>query len=100
MFTGFSPEAIDFLWGIRFNNNREWFQNHKQQYQTALYEPMKALCQDLSDALPQEDGVKMHLSRITATCVCTRRFPIRKAFGCAGGATAAVGWSIPACFSS
>ena len=64
MFTGFSPEAIDFLWGIRFNNNREWFQKHKQQYQTALYEPMKALCQDLSDALPQEDGVKMHLSRI------------------------------------
>ncbi len=37
MFTGFTPEAIDFLWGLRLNNNREWFQEHKQQYQTALY---------------------------------------------------------------
>ena len=42
MFTGFSPETIDFLWGIRLNNNREWFEAHKKQYQTTLYEPMKA----------------------------------------------------------
>ena len=28
-FTGFSPETIDFLWGIRMNNNREWFLAHK-----------------------------------------------------------------------
>ena len=25
MFEGFSPETFDFLWGIRMNNNREWF---------------------------------------------------------------------------
>ena len=25
MFEGFSPETVDFLWGIRMNNNREWF---------------------------------------------------------------------------
>ena len=29
MFNGFTPAAIDFLWGIRFNNNRDWFQEHK-----------------------------------------------------------------------
>lgn len=46
-FQGFSPETIDFLWGIRFNNNREWFEAHKKQYQTTLYEPMKALGRDL-----------------------------------------------------
>ena len=64
MFTGFSPEAIDFLWGIRLNNNREWFQAHKQQYQQSLYEPMKALSQELSAAFAQTEGLKMHLSRI------------------------------------
>ena len=64
MFTGFTPEAIDFLWGLRFNNNREWFQEHKQQYQTALYEPMKALSQELTEAFAQTEGLKMHLSRI------------------------------------
>ena len=43
MFTGFTPETIDFLWGIRMNNNRDWFQAHKKEYVTFLYEPMKAL---------------------------------------------------------
>ena len=45
MFTGFTPETIDFLWGIRMNNNREWFLEHKSQYTSTLYEPMKALGQ-------------------------------------------------------
>ena len=27
-FQGFSPETIDFLWGIRMNNNRDWFLEH------------------------------------------------------------------------
>ena len=47
MFTGFTPETIDFLWGIRMNNNREWFMAHKQDYVNHLYEPMKALGKDL-----------------------------------------------------
>ena len=42
MFQGFSPETVDFLWGIRLNNNREWFLDHKKQYPETLYEPMKA----------------------------------------------------------
>ena len=32
MFTGFTPETVDFLWGIRMNNNRDWFLEHKKQY--------------------------------------------------------------------
>lgn len=64
MFDGFSPETFDFLWGIRFNNNREWFAQHKEQYQRVLYEPMKALVKDLEpDFLPM-DGMKIQLSRI------------------------------------
>ena len=31
MFEGFSPETFDFLWGIRMNNNRDWFMEHKAQ---------------------------------------------------------------------
>ena len=37
MFEGFSPETIDFLWGIRMNNNRDWFTAHKQDYVNYLY---------------------------------------------------------------
>ena len=36
MFQGFSQEAVDFLWGVKFNNNREWFTAHKQEYLSCL----------------------------------------------------------------
>ena len=63
-FSGFSPETIDFLWGIRFNNNREWFEPHKKQYQTTLYEPMKALGRELSSILEELPGLVCKVSRI------------------------------------
>ena len=28
MFTGYCDNTIDFLWGIRFNNERPWFEAH------------------------------------------------------------------------
>ena len=43
MFTGFTPETIDFLWGIRMNNNRDWFMENKPSYVKYLFEPTKAL---------------------------------------------------------
>jgi uncharacterized protein (TIGR02453 family) len=64
MFTGFTPETIDFLWGIRMNNNREWFQEHKKQYVKALYEPMKALGQDLFQPFLDRPGNVLKVSRI------------------------------------
>lgn len=63
-FTGFSPETMDFLWGIRFNNNREWFAEHKTQYQKALYEPMKALAAALVPDFEAVPDLKLHVSRI------------------------------------
>ena len=55
-FQGFTPETIDFLWGIRMNNNREWFLEHKQDYANYLYEPMKALGKDLFQPFLEKDG--------------------------------------------
>lgn len=63
-FTGFTPEAIDFLWGIRMNNNREWFQDHKQQYVDTLYEPMKALGARLFEPFLEQPGNILKVSRI------------------------------------
>ncbi len=63
-FQGFSPETVDFLWGIRFNNHREWFEANKKTYQTQLYEPMKALGRDLLQALGDEPGTLVKVSRI------------------------------------
>ena len=63
-FQGFSPETIDFLWGLRFNNNREWFEPHKKQYQQSLYEPMKALARDLYPELEDLPELDCKVSRI------------------------------------
>lgn len=64
MFEGFSPEAVDFLWGIRLNNNREWFEANKKSYQKYLYEPMKALGQYLYEPFLDQPGTLMRVSRI------------------------------------
>lgn len=42
-FNGFSKEAIDFLFNIRVNNNKEWFEPHKKIYTEQLYAPLKDL---------------------------------------------------------
>ena len=64
MFTGFTPETIDFLWGIRMNNNREWFLEHKKQYVDTLYEPMKALGKELFQPFMDKPGTILKVSRI------------------------------------
>ena len=63
-FQGFSPETVDFLWGIRMNNERSWFMAHKQDYVNHLYEPMKALGQDLYPLVSQQPGNLLKVSRI------------------------------------
>ena len=64
MFTGFSPETVDFLWGIRMNNNREWFLQNKPQYVKHLYEPMKALGKELFAVFGDRTGDLLKVSRI------------------------------------
>ena len=64
MFTGFTPETIDFLWGIRMNNNREWFNANKKQYTDNLYHPMKELGQELFDPFLDKPGNLLKVSRI------------------------------------
>ena len=64
MFQGFTPETIDFLWGIRMNNNREWFLDHKKDYVNHLYEPMKALGKDLFRPFMEKPGNLLKVSRI------------------------------------
>ena len=64
MFTGFTPETIDFLWGIRMNNNREWFTANKKNYTEYLYEPMKELGKELFEPFLEKPGNLVKVSRI------------------------------------
>lgn len=64
MFQGYTPETVDFLWGIRMNNNREWFLAHKQQYIDTLYEPTKALGAHIIQPFLDKSGTLLKVSRI------------------------------------
>ena len=47
-FTGFRPEAIQFLADLAANNERAWFQPRKADYERLLKEPLEALCAALA----------------------------------------------------
>ncbi len=67
MFEGFSEQTIDFLWGIRLNNHREWFLEHKQTYIDEVYRPLCALAEELGQVMQQEfpeEGLEPKVSRI------------------------------------
>ena len=64
MFEGFTPETVDFLWGIRMNNNRDWFLEHKKDYVTHLYEPMKELGKEVFVPFQDKPGTVLKVSRI------------------------------------
>ena len=63
----YTPQTVDFLWGLRLNNNKEWFLAHKKDYETRMLQPTKALANALFDhlteAVPKHDW-NLHISRI------------------------------------
>lgn len=67
MFIGFSDATIDFLWELRFHNERPWFLEHKQVFLDTLDRPMKALAADVTAALEQAHPDRkwyLHVARI------------------------------------
>ncbi len=66
-FTGFSPKAGEFLWELRFNNERPWFNAHKQEFLDLVDAPFRALANEvyerMKEACPKREWY-MHVSRI------------------------------------
>jgi uncharacterized protein (TIGR02453 family) len=50
-FTGFRPEALDFLVELALNNDRSWFQPPKADYEAVLKVPLERLCTALDEEL-------------------------------------------------
>jgi uncharacterized protein (TIGR02453 family) len=46
-FTGFTRDAFSFWKGLETNNNRDWFQAHKDRYEQAVRRPMQLLIEEL-----------------------------------------------------
>ena len=67
MFQGFTQESVDFLWGIRFNNERSWFQPRKEEFLELVDRPMHQLADQVAAAMAEEFpelGLQCKVSRI------------------------------------
>ena len=57
MFQGYTQGAIDFLWGLKLNNERAWFQEHKQEFTDLVDRPTRELAaqllEDMTEAFPK-----------------------------------------------
>jgi uncharacterized protein (TIGR02453 family) len=50
-FDGFTPKTITFLKQLKKNNNRDWFNDHKDDYEAYVREPGLALIRDMEKPL-------------------------------------------------
>jgi uncharacterized protein (TIGR02453 family) len=67
MFEGFTKEAGDFLLALKFNNERPWFQAHKEEFETLVNSPFKALAMETSREMSRrrpDMGLDLHVARI------------------------------------
>jgi len=54
MFNGFTPDTIDFMWNLRMNNNKAWFEENKLRFQQDFQAPMKALAGEVFERMAAE----------------------------------------------
>jgi len=50
-FTGFPPKALTFLRGLARHNRKEWFEEHRADYESALLAPLRALVDEMDARL-------------------------------------------------
>jgi len=66
-FRGFCQQTSDFLWELSFHNERPWFLDHKEEFETVLNRPFRALAADTLALMRQrypERELQGHVSRI------------------------------------
>lgn len=64
MFSGFKKDATLFLAGIRANNNKAWFEEHKDIYKNEVYEPLCELASELLAPYSHIDDMMVKAGRI------------------------------------
>ena len=55
-FNGFNENTNEFLIGIKYNNNKTWFQEHKELYTKNVHEPTLALATELALRMNEMDS--------------------------------------------
>ena len=73
MFTGFTQKTIDFMWGLRLNNNKPWFEEHKDEFKSNFQGPMKELGQDVYARIMADYGERGFIHKLSRIYKDARR---------------------------
>ncbi|MDR2599548.1 MAG: DUF2461 domain-containing protein [Oscillospiraceae bacterium] len=73
MFTGFTQKTIDFMWSIRLNNNKIWFDEHKDEFKENFQTPMKELGLDVFAQLNKNFGKRGFVHKLSRIYKDARR---------------------------
>jgi len=73
MFTGFSQKTIDFMWNIRLNNNKQWWQAHKDEFKRDFQAPMKELGQEVYARVTADYGERGFIHKLSRIYKDARR---------------------------
>ena len=66
-FEGFPKDLPAFLWGLSLNNERPWFNEHREDFERCLDTPIHALAEDLRQVMQDRHpglAPALHVSRI------------------------------------
>jgi uncharacterized protein (TIGR02453 family) len=72
-FEGFSQQTIDFMWNLRFNNEKPWFEAHKDEYLCDFLGPMKALGKEVFERVSSDFGGRGFIHKISRIYKDARR---------------------------
>lgn len=73
IFEGFSKRTIDFMWNLRFNNEKPWFEAHKDEFLQDFQRPMKALGQAVFERVAADFGGRGFIHKISRIYKDARR---------------------------
>ncbi|HCC35006.1 MAG TPA: DUF2461 domain-containing protein, partial [Ruminococcaceae bacterium] len=73
MFEGFSQRTIDFMWNLRFNNNRPWFLEHKDEFIRDFQTPMKTLGLEVFERINETFGDRGFIHKLSRIYKDARR---------------------------
>ena len=73
MFTCFTQKTIDFMWNIRLNNNKPWFEEHKDEFKRDFQTPMKELGQEVFTRITADYGERGFIHKLSRIYKDARR---------------------------
>jgi uncharacterized protein (TIGR02453 family) len=81
-FNGFSPATIDFMWNLRLNNNKLWFEEHKPLFIEVFQSPMKALGSEVFERINADFSGRDFIHKVSRIYKDARRVKDGQPYRC------------------